>query len=127
MGWHGQFDLRDGLDDSTETKKASVELSRQTVLTQREPWASPQDYLDASPWLDAPKIRKPVFLFHGDRDLIPISQAEQMYSALLLAGSPVRLVRYAGEGHIISGSANVAHLHGEISQFLEVCFSSGKN
>jgi dipeptidyl aminopeptidase/acylaminoacyl peptidase len=127
MGWHGQFDLRDGLDDSTETTMASVEHSRKTVLTLREPWASPQDYLDASPWFGAPKIRKPVFLFHGDRDLIPISQAEQMYSALLLAGSPVRLVRYAGEGHIISGSANVAHLHGEISQFLEVCFSSGKN
>jgi len=127
MGWHGQFDPRDGLDDSTETKKASVELSRKTVLTLREPWTNPQDYLDASPWLDAPKISKPVFLFHGDRDFIPVSQAEQMYTALLLAGSPVRLVRYAGEGHIISGSANVAHLHGEISQFLEVCFSSGKN
>lgn len=122
MGWHGQFDPRDGLDDSTETTKASVELSRKTVLTLREPWANPQDYLDASPWFDAPKISKPVFLFHGDRDLIPVSQAEQMYSALLLAGSPVRLVRYAGEGHIISGSANVAHLHGEISRFLEGCF-----
>jgi len=122
MGWHGQFDPRDGLDDSTETSRSSVEFSRQTVLTLREPWASPQDYLDASPWLDAPKISQPVFLFHGDRDFIPVSQAEQMYSALLLAGSPVRLVRYAGEGHIISGSANVAHLHDEISRFLEGCF-----
>jgi dipeptidyl aminopeptidase/acylaminoacyl peptidase len=122
MGWHGQFDPRDGLDDSTETAKSSVDLSRKTVLTMHEPWASPQDYLDASPWFDAPKISKPVFLFHGDRDFIPVSQAEQMYSALLLAGSPVRLVRYGGEGHIISSSANVAHLHGEISQFLERCF-----
>ncbi|MCA3488116.1 MAG: S9 family peptidase [Rhodobacter sp.] len=125
MGWYGQFDPRDGLDDSTETTKWSVEHSRQTVLTLREPWARPQDYLDTSPWLDAPKLRKPVFLFHGDRDFIPVSQAEQMYSALLLAGSPVRFVRYGGEGHIISGSANVAHLHREISLFLERCLGPG--
>jgi acetyl esterase/lipase len=126
MGWYGQFDPRDGLDDGPKTTKASVDLLRKTIFTMREPWASPQDYLDASPWFDAPKIRKPVLLFHGDRDFIPVSQAEQMYSALLLAGSPVRFVRYGGEGHIISGSANVAHLHGEISQFLEVCLSPDK-
>ena len=127
MGWHGQFDPRDGLDDGPKTTKASIELLRKTIFTMRDPWPNPKDYLDASPWLDAPNIRKPVFLFHGDRDLIPVSQAEQMYSALLLAGSPVRFVRYGGEGHIISGSANVEHLHGEISQFLEACLSPRKN
>ena len=125
MGWHGQFDPRDGLDDGPKTTKASVDLSRKTIFTMRDPWPNPKDYLDGSPWLDAPNIRKPVFLFHGDRDSIPVSQAEQMYSALLLAGSPVRFVRYGGEGHIISGSANVAHLHREISLFLERCLGPG--
>lgn len=126
MGWHGQFDPRDGLDDGPETTKTSVDLSRKTIFTMRDPWPNPKDYLDGSPWLDAPNICKPVFLFHGDRDLIPVSQAEQMYSALLLAGSPARFVRYGGEGHIISGSANVAHLLREISQFLETCLSPEK-
>ena len=53
-----------------------------------------------SPLAHVEHVETPVLLLHGERDHdVPITQAEEMYTALRQRKVPVSLVRYAGEGH----------------------------
>ncbi len=63
--------------------------------------------------------RTPLMLVHGDMDFIPIQQAEQMFTALYRLDRDVRLVRYHGEQHTVSGRANVLDLWTRIESWLD--------
>ena len=85
--------------------------SVRTILsTATHPWDNPEYYLDSSPLFLASNIRCPLLMINGKEDLIcRISDAQQMYTAMLLQDKPAKLVSYGGEGHVISSRKNLEH------------------
>jgi dipeptidyl aminopeptidase/acylaminoacyl peptidase len=63
--------------------------------TERIEW-----YLSRSPVMQVGRVSTPLLLYHGDADLtVPISQAEELFTALLRRGKSVELIRIPGESH----------------------------
>lgn len=75
------------------------------------PWQVPERYMQNSPLFLAEAIRTPVMLIHSDQDLVPLPQAEEMFSALYRQNKDAVIVTYWGEGHIISSPGNVRDLY----------------
>ena len=78
-------------------------------------WILTIDSMDAVPWKDldrlmahspitfVEKITTPLLILHGERDLrCPISEGEQLFTALKLLGREVRMVRFEGQSHDLS-------------------------
>jgi dipeptidyl aminopeptidase/acylaminoacyl peptidase len=82
------------------------------------PWEAADRYIRNSPVFLANKINAPVLLIQGDQDPIPVSQAEEMFSALYRQGKDAEEVTYCGEGHIISSPGNVRDLYVRAFAFL---------
>jgi dipeptidyl aminopeptidase/acylaminoacyl peptidase len=87
-------------------------------------------YVRNSPLFYADRIQTPMLFIHGDQDFVPISEAEQLFSALYRQGKRARFVRYWGEGHQIGASpANTRNLWDEVfawlDEFLDI--SRGEN
>lgn len=83
------------------------------------PWAAPSRYVANSPLFLAGEIRTPVMLIHADQDPVPLSQAEEMFSALYRQNKDAMIVTYWGEGHIISSPGNVRDLYGRALGWLD--------
>jgi dipeptidyl aminopeptidase/acylaminoacyl peptidase len=63
-------------------------------------WEDPMKWLQHSPLMYAPKVKTPVMLMTGELDLrTPMSQSEEYFQALKMAGVPVKLVRFNEEFH----------------------------
>lgn len=63
-------------------------------------WEDPDLWLRHSPLMRAPNISTPTLFMTGDKDLrTPLAQAEEMYSALKVLGTPTKLVVIHGEYH----------------------------
>ncbi len=61
-----------------------------------------------SPLAQVGKVTTPVLFLHGESDQdVPITQAEEMYTALRRQGKEAVLVRYPGEGHGLRKPRNV--------------------
>jgi len=61
-------------------------------------WDDPSDLWRHSPLAYAGKINTPLLLIHSDGDLrCPVSQAEELFTALRLQRKPVEFVRYPAE------------------------------
>jgi dipeptidyl aminopeptidase/acylaminoacyl peptidase len=74
---------------------------------------------EVSPAQNAGRIRAPVLLFHGDRDLnVSINQSRLMASKLRDAGGKVELIEYKGLDHQLDDSAVRASMLDRIDQFL---------
>lgn len=84
-----------------------------------KPWEGAQAYVDHSPYLAADKITAPVLLITADRDFIPMSQSERMFSALYRLGGTTRLLTYWGEHHHLLSPANMRDLHAEVFAWLD--------
>src|SRR5438445_359726 len=82
-------------------------------------WILTIDSMDAVPWKDldrlmerspityVARITTPLLILHADRDLrCPISEGEQMFTALKLLGREVRMVRFEGQSHELSRSGH---------------------
>lgn len=77
-------------------------------------------YIRNSPLFYADRIQTPLLLIHGDQDLSPMTEAEQLFTSLYRQGKRARFVRYWGEGHTIGASpANTRHMWGEIVAWLD--------
>jgi len=64
------------------------------------PYDNPDIYRQNSPITYASRVKTPVLLVHGERDLrVPVSQAYQFYSALKHYNADVKLVIYPREYH----------------------------
>lgn len=85
----------------------------------KPPWEAPQTYADASPVMQAGKIVSPVLLITGDRDFVPASGAEQMFSALHRQGRDARIITYGGEGHFQWSPANQIDVYAQILAWLD--------
>jgi dipeptidyl aminopeptidase/acylaminoacyl peptidase len=69
------------------------------------PWNRPDIYVGQSPLFRADKIKTPLLLLHGLADInVPVTESEQMYTALKLLGREVSYVRFKGEDHGILGT-----------------------
>jgi dipeptidyl aminopeptidase/acylaminoacyl peptidase len=67
-----------------------------------QPWTSPENYRKYSPMTFVDRVKTPILITHGERDLrVPIAQAEQFYRALKKQGVHVVFLRYPREGHSI--------------------------
>jgi dipeptidyl aminopeptidase/acylaminoacyl peptidase len=66
------------------------------------PWENPEMYERFSPSAFAKNFRTPTLVTHGELDYrIPISQAQQLFTALQQQRIPSRLVQFPDEGHWI--------------------------
>jgi dipeptidyl aminopeptidase/acylaminoacyl peptidase len=69
------------------------------------PWNRPDIYVGQSPLFKADKIKTPLLLLHGLADInVPVTESEQMYTALKLLGREVSYIRFKGEDHGILGT-----------------------
>ena len=69
------------------------------------PWESIERWWRVSPLAYAGNIRTPLLLLHAESDLrCPISQAEELFTALRLQDRDVEFVRFLGENHHLSRS-----------------------
>lgn len=82
------------------------------------PWERPQAYAEASPYLHADRIIRPVLLITADRDFVPQSQSERLFTALNRRGLRSRLVTYWGEGHFNWSPANIRDVYAQIDAWL---------
>lgn len=83
------------------------------------PWSDIQAYADFSPYLAADRITAPVLLITADKDYIPMSQSERMFSALYRQGGAARLVTYWGEHHALWSPANIRDRYRQVIDWLE--------
>ncbi len=70
------------------------------------PWARWSEYLADSPGFHGASVRTPTLVFHGTQDFLPVGIAENFYESIRSAGTPARLLRFAGEGHGLRSPAN---------------------
>ncbi len=65
-----------------------------------QPWTNAETYRKWSPMTYVDRVKTPLMITHGERDLrVPIAQAEQYYRALKKRGVKVIFLRYPREGH----------------------------
>jgi dipeptidyl aminopeptidase/acylaminoacyl peptidase len=68
-----------------------------------QPWTSAETYRKWSPMTYVDRVKTPITITHGERDLrVPIAQAEQYYRALKKRGVEVVFLRYPRAGHGIT-------------------------
>lgn len=76
-----------------------------------QPWTTPENYRKWSPMTYVDRVKTPILITHGERDLrVPIAQAEQYYRALKKRGVDVVFLRYPREGHGISEPNHIIDL-----------------
>lgn len=64
------------------------------------PWENPEDYWRRSPLSLVKNVKTPTLVLVGSEDFrTPVSEAEQLYSALKLQGVPTVLVKVPGANH----------------------------
>lgn len=64
------------------------------------PWQDPAKYWAKSPLAYADRIRAPLLLVHGEEDYrAPMSESEQLFNYVKMAGGTVRLMRLPRETH----------------------------
>ncbi|HEX2034212.1 MAG TPA: S9 family peptidase [Chloroflexota bacterium] len=63
-------------------------------------WDDLETYRRVSPVLNAPRVRTPTLIVHGEADVrVPVSQGRELYNALKRLGVPVEMVIYPRQGH----------------------------
>lgn len=64
------------------------------------PWDDEELLMSKSPIRYVKNVKTPTLILHQEEDhRCPIEQAEQLYTALVVLGVPVKFVRFPGEGH----------------------------
>lgn len=105
---YGQFDVRRRTEADPVNILPSVRWAeRGQGRMGLPPWRDPERYRRNSPLFYADRIGTPLMLIHGDLDLWPITQAEEMFTALYRLNKDAVLVRYWGEGHVLTSPANI--------------------
>jgi dipeptidyl aminopeptidase/acylaminoacyl peptidase len=60
----------------------------------------PDNYINASPMFQVTSDASPFLLVHGDKDVVPIEDAEKLAVLVREAGVPARLLELGGSGHV---------------------------
>jgi dipeptidyl aminopeptidase/acylaminoacyl peptidase len=74
------------------------------------PWLDEEKYLAKSPIRYVKNVKTPTMVIHSEEDYrCPISEGEQLFTALKYLGVPTELVRFPGENHELSRSGAPKH------------------
>jgi hypothetical protein len=87
-------------------------------------WEAPRVYRDFDAVVNAPRIRKPVLIIHGEADenpATPLVQATLLFQALVANGTRSRLVVLSGEGHAPLTCDGIAAALAEKAGWLHSC------
>jgi len=82
------------------------------------PWSDPDRYVRNSPLFQADRIRTPILIMHGDRDM-GLGQAESLFSALWRQNKDVRFLTWWGESHTVESAANLREMYRQILLWLD--------
>ena len=63
------------------------------------PWLAEDAYIQNRPVFQAENVSTAILMFHGDMDWVPITQTEEMFTALARQDKDAIFVRYWGEPH----------------------------
>jgi dipeptidyl aminopeptidase/acylaminoacyl peptidase len=75
-----------------------------------DPWDNPEAYLSRSPIMYVRNIETPLLLIHSEDDMrCPISQADEMFTALRNLKKTAVMVRFPGENHNLPRSGKPLH------------------
>jgi dipeptidyl aminopeptidase/acylaminoacyl peptidase len=75
-----------------------------------DPWDSPQFYWERSPLAYVKNITTPLLILHSENDLrCPISEGEQLFTALRKQGKEVAFARFPNESHDLSRNGQPQH------------------
>lgn len=78
-----------------------------------QPWSVPENYRKYSPMTYVNRVKTPLMITHGERDMrVNIQQGEQYYRSLKKRGVEVIFLRYPREGHGIQEPNHVIDLVG---------------
>lgn len=88
------------------------------------PWLAPARYVANSPVYVADRMHAPMLIIGADRDVSPLGQAEQLFSALYRQGKDAELVTYWGEGHVVASPANLRDLYARVIAFFRDNFGT---
>ncbi|HOL21645.1 MAG TPA: alpha/beta hydrolase [bacterium] len=87
------------IPDMSNKISLDVENAPEEFLVRRIPGKAKKAE-EASPLNYVSKDASPFFIVHGDKDnVVPVSQSEMLYNALLKAGVPVQMEIIKGAGH----------------------------
>lgn len=70
-----------------------------SYLEGRAPTADPQEYTKDSPIYNATKVKTPLLIFAGTEDFLPESVSGNFHDQVAAVGTPVKFLRFEGEGH----------------------------
>ena len=104
----------------------TLQFERGDYAAGAPPWEKPEGYRVNSPIWRVAQMSTPLMLVHGDKDFIPIQQAEEMFTALYRRDKHAQLVRYAGEGHTISDRVNVLDFWNRVRSWLAATLYTGQ-
>lgn len=91
------------------------------------PYGHWDTYLEASPLMHVESISTPVLIIGGDMDYAaPLSQSEELFTALNRLGKPVRFIRYAGEAHGNASPAGIRHMLNEMTDWFDGWLKRGE-
>lgn len=117
--FYGQYRYGDAGSPQRAQVLRMLQFERGFYGADAPPWEQPERYRVNSPIWRVADVQTPLMLVHGDRDFVPIQQAEEFFTALYRQDKRVRFVRYAGEGHTITSRANVLDLWQRLTAWLE--------
>ncbi|MEN5229235.1 prolyl oligopeptidase family serine peptidase [Brevundimonas naejangsanensis] len=92
--------------------------------TKATPWEAPERFAALSPYSTAWRIQDPVLLISADRDFVPLSQSERIFTTLHRTGVRARMITYWGEGHFNWSPANIRDLYQQIMDWLNETLAS---
>lgn len=101
---HGEIDVRSRYGDDFTYMSS---LYESVFKLSGPPWRQLDTYVEHSPLFGVDTMNIPALLVHGDLDYVPISQAEEFMSAMEYSGKDARLLRLAGEGHVLANPHNM--------------------
>jgi dipeptidyl aminopeptidase/acylaminoacyl peptidase len=92
------------------------------------PWESHDRWWRSSPLAHVEAIRTPLLLLHAEEDLrCPVSQAEELFTALRVLERDVELVRFLGDGHELSRGGHPHNRVARLQRLLEWYGSSASS
>ena len=85
------------------------------------PWGSNREsYEKHSPHRLAADFKTPMLIIHNDLDFrVPVSEGQQLFTALQRQGIPSKFINFPDEGHWIQKPANSRYWHNEIFAWLK--------
>jgi dipeptidyl aminopeptidase/acylaminoacyl peptidase len=89
---------------------------------ERTLWEAPETYAHMSPFMHAPRIRRPLLMIHGQADENPGTyplQSERFFQALKGHGATARLVLLPHEGHAYCARETLHRVAAEITAWLD--------